>query len=271
MMMAAELGSTEAEEISLFQRLSEGNGRKPPRLEPWPSDICEQLEVWTEPLTWKLIADEVVLPGSGFWTVIENVPALAALPEAESCVDETKVVERAEPLRRTCAPETKLVPVTEREKLPRLVEEGEMPVSVGEGLRRVTALEEDLEVSAALMAVTEIVFGEGRTAGAVYFPEASMVPRVEEPPGVVLTDQATEMLVEPVTAAEKEYVEPARMLAEVGETVTLTVATGGGGAGGGTMVLEVVPQEARARAAKKMNVDREMRRDAVAIVKIVSR
>jgi hypothetical protein len=96
-----------------------------------------------------------------------NVPAVVALPVAVSCVEETKVVERAVLLRRTSAPETKLEPVIVREKFPRLVEEGEMPTRVGVGLRSVTALEPDFVVSAALVAVTEMVLGEGRDEGAV--------------------------------------------------------------------------------------------------------
>ena len=49
-----------------------------------------------------------MLPGSGFSTVMGKVPAMAAVPVAVSCVEETKVVEVGELLRRTCAPETKL-------------------------------------------------------------------------------------------------------------------------------------------------------------------
>jgi hypothetical protein len=45
LMTAAELGSTGVEEMSAFQRLSAGNGTKPPRLAPWPSDRELQLEV----------------------------------------------------------------------------------------------------------------------------------------------------------------------------------------------------------------------------------
>src|ERR1700741_1114983 len=135
-MKPAELGSTGAEEMSLFQRLSVGNGTKPPRLALGPVDICEQLEVWTEPFTWKFSVEEVELPGSGFSTAMVNVPAVEALPVAVSCVEETKVVERAVALRRTCTPETNWAPVTEREKLPKLLEAGEMPVRVGVGFSR---------------------------------------------------------------------------------------------------------------------------------------
>jgi len=53
------------------------------------------------------------------------------------------------------------------EKLPRLVEAGEMPVREGVGLRRVTAEEADWVLSAALVAVIAIVLGEGREVGAV--------------------------------------------------------------------------------------------------------
>ena len=154
--------------MSLFQRLSEGNGRKPLRPASWPTDICEQLEeVCVEPFTWKLSAEEALLPGPGFSTATENVPAEVALPVAVSFVEETNVVARAELLNSTCAPERKLEPVTVRVKPPRFVEAGEMPVRTGVGLRSVTALEEDFVESAELVAVMVIVLGEGRVAGAV--------------------------------------------------------------------------------------------------------
>jgi hypothetical protein len=47
----AELASTGEAEMSLFQRLSEGNGRTPLRLAPCPVAMPEQLEVCGEPLT----------------------------------------------------------------------------------------------------------------------------------------------------------------------------------------------------------------------------
>jgi hypothetical protein len=68
-------------------------------------------------------------------------------------------------------------------------------------LRRVTAEEADLVESAALVTVTETVLGDGREAAAVKLPEESMVPSVEEPPGVELTDQETAVFEEPVTVA----------------------------------------------------------------------
>jgi hypothetical protein len=66
-------------------------------------------------LTWKFRAAEVLLPGSEFCTATVNVPEEVAFPVAVSWEEETKVVESAEPLRSTCAPETKLDPVMVRE------------------------------------------------------------------------------------------------------------------------------------------------------------
>src|SRR5271165_1535681 len=111
-MMAAELASTAAEEMSVFQRLSLGNGRKLLSEAPWPTDIWLHAEVCVEPLTWRFCAEELLLPGSGFCTVTEKVPAEVALPVAVSCVEETKVVASAVVPTRTCAPEMKLLPVT---------------------------------------------------------------------------------------------------------------------------------------------------------------
>ena len=86
---------------------------------------------------------------------------------AVSCVELTKVVASGESLRKICALEMKFVPVTVRVKAPRFVAAGEMPAKVGVGFQRVTAEEEDLVLSAALVAVMVMVLGEGRVAGAV--------------------------------------------------------------------------------------------------------
>jgi hypothetical protein len=239
--------------MSLFQRLSEGNGRKPLRLAPCPVDMPEQLEVCGEPLTWKLMAEDSELPGSGFCTTMENVPEEEAVPVAVSCVEETKVVESAELERRTCAPETKLLPVMVREKLPRLVEAGDMPVRTGVGFMSVTELVEDLEVSAELVALTVTELGDGRVAGAVYLPEESMMPSEEEPPGVSLTDQVTAALLVPVTVAENEAELPTRMLAVEGETAI--VMEGGGGVCW-LPVEEAEPQAARKKEMKSNGAQR---------------
>jgi hypothetical protein len=95
-----------------------------------------------------------------------KVPAVEAVPVAVSCVEEMNVVVRAVLLKRTSAPLMKFVPERVREKLPRLAAAGEMPVRAGVGFQRVTAEEEDFVVSAALVAVTVMVLGEGRVEGA---------------------------------------------------------------------------------------------------------
>src|SRR5215471_275857 len=246
--MFAELESTGEEEISLFQRLSEGNGRKPLRLAPCPVDMLEQPEVCGEPLTWKLTAVDSELPGSGFSTTTENAPEEEAVPVAVSCVEETNVVEMGALERRTCAPETKLPPVMVREKLPRLVEAGEIPVRTGVGFMSVTELVEDFEVSAELVALMVTGLGDGREVGAVYLPEESMVPMAEEPLGVSLTDQLTAALEVPETVAEKEVELPTRTLVVEGETATVMEV-----AGGVMPVEEAEPQAAR-KKEKKSNV-----------------
>lgn len=109
----------------------------------------------------------MLLPGSGFCTATENVPAVERLPTAVSCVLDRKVVVRDEPFKTTCAPETKALPVMVRVKLPRFVAAGEMPVSTGVGFRRVTALVAYFEESAVLAAAMVTVLGDGSVAGAV--------------------------------------------------------------------------------------------------------
>ena len=114
------------------------------------------------------------------------------------------------------------------EKLPRVVDPGEIPVRTGVGFMRVTELAADSEESAELVALMVMVLGEGSMDGAVNIPEESIVPSKEEPPGAPLMDHVTAVLVVPETLAEKEAVLPARTLAEVGETVTAMAGVGGG-------------------------------------------
>ena len=122
-------------------------------------------------------------------------------------------------------------------------------------------------MSAELVAVTVTVLGEGREAGAVYLPEESMVPRVEVPLATELTDQVTEVLLEPVTVAEKVSVEPARMLAVVGATATVT-ESGGGGLCFCPEEVELL-QEASARTSRQTNTNTNRGRSAEGIVRIV--
>lgn len=67
----------------------------------------------------------------------------------------------------TRTPGTKPEPVRFRVKLPALTEVGEMPVREGVGFRRVIELGAEFVLSATVVAVTEIVFGEGTEEGAV--------------------------------------------------------------------------------------------------------
>jgi hypothetical protein len=110
---------------------------------------------------------ELLLPGSGFTTVILNSPAEDSVPVAVSCVAETKVVVNGTVPSITCAPDTKLLPVMASEKLPVPTLAGFVPLRTGVGLSRVTALEAVAELEATLLAVIVSVLGLGIDVGAV--------------------------------------------------------------------------------------------------------
>lgn len=99
-------------------------------------------------------------------------------------------------------------------------------LSVGVGFHSMTLLVPLALESAAERAATVIVLGFGRVAGAVYRPDALIVPVVALPPATPFTDQLTAVCVVPVTVAEKNCVAPARTFAALG--ATLTVIGGGG-------------------------------------------
>ena len=115
-----------------------------------------------------------------------------------------------------------------------------MPVRTGVGLSSVTALVEETEESAELTALMVRAFEEGSVAGATYLPEASMVPREEDPPAALLTSHETAESWVPLTTAEKVVEPPARTLADAGETTMETCA-----GGGGCFVLDEVGPEAQ--------------------------
>jgi hypothetical protein len=71
-----------------------------------------------------------------------------------------------------------------------------------------------------LVAVTVIVFGVGKVAGAVYIPFASIVPTEAFPPAIEFTDHVTVLLAIPLTVAANDSFAPARIVALVGETDT---------------------------------------------------
>jgi len=67
----------------------------------------------------------------------------------------------------TWAPGTNPEPVMFKVKLPALMEVGERVAREGVGFRRVMEPGAEFVLSATVVAVTEIVFGEGTEAGAV--------------------------------------------------------------------------------------------------------
>src|SRR5580693_2480458 len=143
LMIAEEFASTGAEEMSLFHRLSAGNGTNPFRLALCPRLIPLQLGGGFPPLvevTCKFWEAEVALPGLGFVTATENVPAEFSLPVAMSCVEDTNVVASGAPARSTCAPLTNPPPFRAIAKAPAGTDVGAMLVSTGTGFCKVTVL-----------------------------------------------------------------------------------------------------------------------------------
>lgn len=71
LMIAVELESTVAIEMSWFHGLVGEKGTKPFKFAPWPIDIWLQPAACCDAPIWKLTLFELLLPGSGFTTVIE--------------------------------------------------------------------------------------------------------------------------------------------------------------------------------------------------------
>ena len=90
---------------------------------------------------------------------------------------------------------TKPLPLSVSENAPIGIEEGATEFRTGIGFCRVTVLLLFCVASSAMVAVTVIVFGVGRMAGAVYIPFASIVPTVALPPTIEFTDQVTPLFV----------------------------------------------------------------------------
>jgi hypothetical protein len=173
-------------------------------------------------VTCKFSEPEVALPGLGFTTDTENVPAEGALPLAVSCAADTKVVASGEPANITCAPLTKLLPFTVMVKLPEGTDTGEMLVSTGAGFQSVTVPLPDAEAFAALTAVMVTTLGLGTLPGAVYTPEELIKPLAALPPVTPFTCQLTDAFDVPLTVALNVCAKPARTLAVPGETETVT-------------------------------------------------
>jgi len=180
---------------------------------------------------------------------MENVPADASLPAAMSWVDDTKVVASGAPARRTWAPLAYPLPFTVIANAPAGTDVGAMPVSTGTGFCNVTALLPVAEASAELTARTVTVLEVGTVAGAVYMPDALIVPVAVLPPVTPFTCHVTAVFDEPATAALKDFVAPARTFALAGETVTVTLDPEGGIVGLEAGELFVVPVQAVSAAA----------------------
>src|SRR5580658_9915665 len=152
----------------LFHRLSDGNGTNPFRLPPCPSVMPPQVPACPPPddVTVTFTAPELALPGFGLVTNTGIVPAAEAVPDAVSWVADTNVVVIAFPPNETCAPLTKLLPVSVRLKEPVAKEVGATLLRTGTGFSSVTTIENVALESAALTAFTVTVFGLGSALGA---------------------------------------------------------------------------------------------------------
>ena len=195
----------------------------------------------------------MALPGLGFITAMENVPAEASLPVAVSWVDDTKVVASGAPARRTWAPLAYPLPFTVIANAPAGTDVGAMPVSTGTGFCNVTALLPVAEASAELTARTVTVLELGSVAGAVYTPDELIVPVAALPPATPFTCHVTAVFDDPATVALKDFVAPARTFALAGETVTVTLDPEGGVVGLEAGELFVVPVQPASAAAASRN------------------
>lgn len=236
--------------------MSGGNGTKPFKLALCPRLIPLQLGGGFPPLvevTCKIWDADVALPGLGFITATENVPAEDSLPVAVSCVDDTKVVASGEPSRSTCPPLTNPLPFTVIANAPAGTDAGAMLVSTGTGFCNVTALLPDAVASAELTAPTVTMLELGTVVGAMYKPDEFIVPVAALPPSTPFTCQVTEVFVDPVTVALKDCVAPIRTFALDGETATVTLDPEGGVLAleaGELFVVPVHPASAAAAARK---------------------
>jgi hypothetical protein len=204
----------------------------------------------------------VALPGLGFITATENVPAEASLPVVESCVDDTKVVASGAPARSTCTPLTNPLPFTVIANAPAGTDVGAMPVSTGTGFCNVTALLPVAAVSAALTARTVTVLELGTDPGAVYMPDELIVPVAAPPPVTPFTCQVTPVFDDPEIMALKDWVRPALTFALAGETESVTLDPEGGIVGLEGDELFVVPAQPASATAASRNMGSAEYREA---------
>jgi hypothetical protein len=159
---------------------------------------------------------EVPPPGAGLTTVTDAVPAVATLAAgtaAVSCVEETKVVVKAEPFQLTFEVETKLVPLTVKVNapLPAVVEVGLIELMFGTGLLIVNVCELDTG-PVEFFTVTETVpavatFAAGTVA--VICPELPNVVARSDPPHITFEVESKPLpftvKVKPAAPAKHEF------------------------------------------------------------------
>ena len=139
------------------------------------------------------------VPSGAVTTTGTDVFGAAAVPVAESCVDDPTVVGSAWPSNETMEPLVKPVPATVIVNAPLTIGDGVTEEMLGGGMIETAAL--PLAVGAAvLVARTVTVDGLGTIAGAAYKPAASIVPATASPPLTPLTLHVT-LFGAPVTAA----------------------------------------------------------------------
>ena len=203
----------------------------------------------------------MAVPGLGFVTATENVPAELSLPVAMICVEDTNVVASGAPARSTCAPLTNPPPFRVIAKTPAGTDVGAMVVSTGTGFCKVTALLSVAEASAKLTARTVTVLKVGNVLGAANMPDELIVPVAALPPVTPFTCQVTEVFDDPATVAVKCCVAPARTFALAGEMETVTLDPEGGVFEPGADVLFVVPVQPASNAAARRSTKSAACRD----------
>jgi len=173
-------------------------------------------------VTCKFCDAEVALPGLGLVTETENVPLEVSFPAAVSCVADTNVVASGAPARSTCAPLTNPLPFTVIANAPAGTDVGARPASTGTGFCNVRVLVPDTVASAELTARTVKLLGLGTMFGAVYKPDALIVPVAVLPPTTPFTCHVTAVFDDPVMTALNDSVAPALTVALDGDTLAVT-------------------------------------------------
>ena len=141
--------------------------------------------------TLRLIAWLVTAPGPGKYTVIETVPAAAAIPVARKDVDDTYVVTSGAPSSSTCASGLQFAPFKRISNGPVAIGFGVIPQIHGVWRVIVTVASPNLSGYAVLVARIFTTPGVGAIAGAWNSPVFETVPIVAFPPFIPFTDHTT--------------------------------------------------------------------------------